>query len=497
MKLRRAGLVAGSLVVFFSACGSDDGGVAGNQVGGFSGTAGDASTDGSGASGSDAKAECKPLDVQCDGVIPKSCSLGGTWVSGAPCPFVCLDGKCTGVCAAGDTKCKLDTGLQTCGTDGKWQAATPCEFGCSADACETSCAVGEFNCYGNEVRQCDPGPPSKWVPQNPAVTCNAAAGQACDATTGTCKTLAPIGTATPTGTYYQYAVFEKDSSPFLGGFDVDSYGDYIYVNRSDEYLDVYKVVLVDSDQNGELQPNQHPLNPLATGPMEERKLEFVATYTKSGDGVPLGGSSQAELYALSDRILSLGPAHDGVISEWMMNTKTTTVVVQPTTSLPLSFMGFGDDDGLWYGGNESNRRLYSFHAPTNSWIAELEYPSLAGNHMDGMEVLVAPQTGEQYVYISDMTSDFIAQYRRDIGGWVQQALYEYGDTTSSPVEGFGFGALNHFWATSGTFLYELGGGDLQVFLDECPGGKQSCGDTEDPPCPGGQYCSSGCCEKLN
>ena len=120
---------------------------------------------------------------------------------------------------------------------------------------------------------------------------------------------------------------------------------------------------------------------------------------------------------------------------------------------------------------------------------------MAGSHMDGMEVVVSPKTKEQYVYVSDMTSDFIGQYKRgDNGGWVQEKLYEYNDSTKSMVEGFGFGTLSHFWATGGTYLYELGGGDIQKDLDPCPSGKQACGPNY-PECPTGQYCKTGCCAK--
>ena len=35
------------------------------------------------------------------------------------------------------------------------------------------------------------------------------------------------------GEFYLYSLFKKGSSPFLGGGDADSYGNYIYVNRTD------------------------------------------------------------------------------------------------------------------------------------------------------------------------------------------------------------------------------------------------------------------------
>ncbi|MCA9599877.1 MAG: hypothetical protein KC776_41510 [Myxococcales bacterium] len=492
--------VVGAVVGVFGACGGDDGGgVAGNQFGGSGGKL-DGGPDGSGANGGTAGTapiECAYGDTKCEGNTLKACSLDGTWIDSQNCPFVCSNGACGGTCAPGTTKCKLG-GEQTCDATGEWQKVSPCEFGCDSatGACRTGCNAGDFHCNGNEVQQCDAGPPSKWVPVSPAVTCNASAGQKCDEQTGTCKSLTPIGTDTPTGNYYQYAVFEKDQTPFLGGYDVDSIGDMIYVNRGGTYLDVYKVTLLDSDNDGKLEPDQHPDNPNATGPIEERKLEFIKTLTKASDNVPLGSASHAEIFAASeDKLYMLGPSHDGVISEYLMGPATSSVMVQPSSAITLSVMGFGDANGVWYGGGESARRVYSYHEPTKSWVAEFDYPNLAGSHMDGMEVVVAPKTGEQYVYVSDMTSDFIAQYHQEETGWVQANLYQYNDGTGSPVEGFGFGALNHFWATSGSYLYEVGGGEIQEFLEPCPAGKQVCGEAGQT-CPSGQVCLNGCCEGI-
>ncbi len=494
--------VIGVVASVFGACGGDDGGgVAGNQVGGGAGKTdaggdGSAASGGGGGTGGGGPIVCSYGDTQCSGNTVQTCSLDGKWVSGQKCPYVCKAGLCGGSCAPGTTQCKLD-GEQACDTNGEWAKVSPCEFGCDSGTgnCRTGCVAGDFHCNGNEVQQCDPGPPSKWVPKSPALNCVATSGQTCDAQTGTCKAPQVVGTDKPTGTYYQYAVFQKDQTAFLGGYDVDTIGDTIYVNRGGTSLDVYKVTLLDSDNDGKLEPDQHPDNPQATGPVEERKLEFIKTLTKTTDGVPLGSASHAELYALSDKLYMLGPSHDGVISEYLLGPATSSVVVQPSSSVTLSVLGFGDANGVWYAGGESARRVYSYHEPTKSWVAEFDYPNLAGSHMDGMEVVVAPKTGEQYVYVSDMTSDFIAQYHREETGWVQANLYQYSDGTGSPVEGFGFGALNHFWATSGSYLYEVGGGEIQEFLEPCPSGKQVCGEAGQS-CPTGQSCINGCCDTV-
>ncbi|MBI4700210.1 MAG: hypothetical protein HY744_03420 [Deltaproteobacteria bacterium] len=326
------------------------------------------------------------------------------------------------------------------------------------------CQGGTFHCEGNEVMQCDPNPPAKWISKNPKLTCNAPGGQACDAKSGTCKALQIIGSNKPTGTYFQFATFS--GNPFKTGYDVDCYGDTIYVNRSGQNLDIYTVALLDSDKDGKLEPNQHPNDPNNPGPIEQRVLTFVKTLTKSGDGVPLGPASAAELFADSDRIFSLGPGHDGTISEYVFNTKKTTVFADSLANHAMSQLAISAADGSIFGSNEGARRVYSFHKPSQAWVAEFAYPDLAGSHMDGLEVVSDPHNGRQYVYVSDMTSDFLGQYWHDPDkGWVQVNLFQYADKTGSYVEGMGFGTLNHFWATGGNYLYEIGGGDLTEFLE--------------------------------
>ena len=344
--------------------------------------------------------------------------------------------------------------------------------------------------------QCNPGPPAKWVPKSPATICNASSGQICSAATGTCTAATTIGGTTPTSKYYQYAIFQSGSSALLGGGDVTSWGDYVYATRSSQYIDVYKITLLDSDGDGKLEPNQHPDNPKHTGPIEQRTIQFVKTYAKSGEGAPVYSTTVSGLLSTSNNdIYSVGPSHNGSITLYDFASKTSTVPFMPTsTTLAMSFLGYAHDEKLFYGGNESYRRVYSFHVPTKAWVLEFQYPNLAGSHMDGIEAVVSPKTGQQFVYVSDMTTDFIGQYRRDDAqGWVQEALFEYNDATKSMLEGFGFGTLNHFWATSGSgHLYELGGGDIQEDLEPCPDNKAACGGTQ-PACQGTDVCLDGCC----
>jgi len=269
----------------------------------------------------------------------------------------------------------------------------------------------------------------------------------------------PIGGTTPTGDYFQYAYFTTfDGSGFLGGQDVDTYGNRIYVNRNGTDLDVYDVTLHDTDGDGVFEPDQHPSNPDATGPIETRTLDYVTTYR-----IPeLDTASTGELYAASDRIYFAGE-DEGDIYQYIFASGDTSKVVD-SDYFNISQIGYDDVNDVWYSSDESGRDVYSWNG--SSWVYEFEYPDLTGGHMDGLEVVTDPNTNIPYVYVSDMTSDFLGQYRYDsTEGWVQENLFAYSGS-GADVEGMGFGALGHFWATGWSELYEIGGGDLGGYIPD-------------------------------
>lgn len=273
-----------------------------------------------------------------------------------------------------------------------------------------------------------------------------------------------IGTVLPTtGEYYAFTYFRTGTTAFLGGYDVDSWGNRLYVNRGGSYLDVYEVECLDSDGDGTPEPNQHPDNPNHPGPIETRTLSHVTTHF-----VPeLGPPSQSEIYALSDRVFFVSRNESpSVIHEYVFATGITTSHASGEPVIGQSFLGFGEVDGAFFSGNETGRIVYSLDPAIEDWVAEFEFPSMSGSHFDGLEVVVDPNTGIQYIYVSDMTSDYLGQYRRDpILGWVQENCFEYAGT-GDYVEGMGFGALGHFWYTgSGDEIYEIGGGDLTAYLE--------------------------------
>jgi hypothetical protein len=366
--------------------------------------------------------------------------------------------------------------------------------GCVPGVCQegvgcVDCLDGQYTCDGPRVMACD-------TTQDPAVwqemeVCDPSANEACtlcdyandpncdDPPLGACRTTPLLGSATPTGSYYQYALFAADSNPYMGGGDVDSWiagtlpGDdnRIVVYNNAGTFDIYTVDLLDSDGDGVLEPNQHPDNPDETGPIEERVLTHLESVA-----APAGLSATInELYMPSpDRLFNGGPTLD----EFVIAGGSNTLVSTPPTwmgSQRFSFIGRDEINGRWYAGNENGgtigptggRRVYQHSPETDTWGIAFDYPDLAGSHADGMEVVVDERTGTPYVYISDMTSDFIGQYRWDLNkGWVQENLFQY-TGTGDLVEGMGFGAFNHFWATGGQSgsLYEVGGGDLQEYVE--------------------------------
>lgn len=342
----------------------------------------------------------------------------------------------------------------SCAPDGQSTGAENClpDICLPGTGC-VDCLPGQFTCMGDKVMTCNA---NVW---NVLEVCDPAAGEGCDLELGACAVLQPEGGTTPTGEYYQFADFQQGASGFLGGYDVDSYGDRLFVLGYSNAVDVYTVELLDSDADGMLEANQHPDNPENTGPIEARVLTHVET-------LPVFGTpslSVSEIYALEDRVYIAGSQ----ITELVLATGATQVIATPPGwASYFSHVGYDELRGAWYASNEQARRVFQQDQNTGTWGLAFLYPELAGDHMDGLEVVIDPETSIAYVYVSDMTSDFIAQYRLDPEmGWTQVNLFSYTGTAGVVLEGMGYGALYHFWASAGSSVYELGGPDLAQFLE--------------------------------
>ncbi len=134
---------------------------------------------------------------------------------------------------------------------------------------------------------------------------------------------------------------------------------------------------------------------------------------------------------------------------------------------PPSLLSYGD--GKWWAGDEL-QRVYSSTDGSN-WIYEFNsIPTAGGSHLDGLAFV------NGNVWLSDMTSNFLMRYglgdNPETGavetGWNQWNIFDYTEElggTAKLVEGMGFGALGHFWAGSGSVIYEVGGGDIGQYTD--------------------------------
>jgi len=494
-----AKILAVVLVVGAGACGDD-------STGGGSGDGGtgDASGLGDGqvtGDGSQCTNSCTtPGVLQCDGTILKVCAQDApgclAWTVQQDCAEanqVCDDSGDTPACV---TPASCHDGIQNQDESDKdcGGVCPPCPVAsqcnededCESKACTNGicqlCKAGTFSCFGNTVRQCanDEG---SWTD---VATCDPfTALTKCDAASGTCVPIPLVGNPpgpndeNVTGVYYKFASFTADDGLIrdsshgyaYSGADVDCYQDLIFANRDGEHVDVYRITLLDSDGDGKLEPNQHPDNPDAQGPIEERTLTFVETYD-----IHSGFPSMNAMYVTADRFYfpqenpQGSDGNTGDLFEYVIATGQTNKVIDSDT-MRIHQNSYDPVEHRWYASNEYARRIYSFAADANEWVGEFEYPDMIGSHLDGQEFVADPNTGIGYLYVSDMTSDYIGQFTKDAtGNWTQANLFRYNDPQGDEVEGLGYGVLYHFWSCGQQGIYELGGGDLSHYTDPTHGG---------------------------
>ena len=177
-------------------------------------------------------------------------------------------------------------------------------------------------------------------------------------------------------------------SVFLGGGDVDSYGDLIYINNSEHtgqgLLDVYRIGVSDP-----VMVNQHPDNPLATDPVIQRTLTHIKTYTIPKLSRPMCG----ELYAVDGGVYFLGESLSedaGDVFYYDFNSGVTSVICDNNydgDSLFIALLGYDDVNDVWYAGLSFDynavigRIVYSFNKAKNIWEKEFEYEDMHGGHL--------------------------------------------------------------------------------------------------------------------
>jgi hypothetical protein len=143
-------------------CGGRENGADGSSgVGSGASAAVDASDGGADAVdiGPDAFASgtCSAGTLSCQGLQPQTC-VGGPWQnSGTPCPYVCGDGTCSGVCVPLTGYCEDVGGVglfKSCGLDGQWNPDEACDAyfppPCDGGNAALGCVPGDATASSSE-----------------------------------------------------------------------------------------------------------------------------------------------------------------------------------------------------------------------------------------------------------------------------------------------------------------------------------------------------------
>lgn len=263
--------------------------------------------------------------------------------------------------------------------------------------------------------------------------------------------------------YFKYADIAATGNA-IDGYELNKTAGLLYVDRNGGYCDIYQVSIPDGSD-----PDMHPLNPYSTGTMAPRTFTLIDTYYFRGD-TSWSGGHHAEFYVDADHDFIYYGVYTKGIEKWVRNSDGTfgTYLGKVTDKDGNPILGNGDetlgydvDNNVWYS-CDRNRNVYSFDADVDTaWKFEFKYPSYAGSHHDGMEF------ANGYLWVSDMTSNYIGQWEKvGVNNWTELNRFTY--SSAHHVEGMGFEPLGHFWVTSGSRLYELGGGELQEEFDNIP-----------------------------
>lgn len=286
--------------------------------------------------------------------------------------------------------------------------------------------------------------------------------------------------------FYMYGDWNLGASgnDFLTGVNgyvdtngITSWGDagdeyVIFTGSSASYCGAHTAYIYKVDTAGD--PNMHPSNPDAMGPIATRTFTLVSTH-------PMGtySSGHDNAFYVDDTGIYYGTANNpyysnpgwgtvkgGGIFRWNFDWTGETCVLSTPAPAGTQTLARNPDTGDWWVGT-GVRALYKWDG--SSWVYQFTHPDLGGNHHDGMEIIGSS------LFCSDMTSDVIIQYHLDVAGDVinpssPDNTFSYTTPIYRNVEGLGYGPNKHIWISSwnGYTIYEIGGGPLQIALEGIP-----------------------------
>ena len=292
----------------------------------------------------------------------------------------------------------------------------------------------------------------------------------------------PVATANGED-YYLYGVWNLGApgSDHLTGMNgyvdedgVTGWGDpgdeYIVLTGGPSYGGPHWAYVYRVDTAGD--PNMHPDNPEATGPVGARTFTLINSHYM---GVYASGHDNA-FYVDQTGIYygpSDNPPRDGALGwgsmmgcgifHWDFDWNPVACVVPTPAPLWAQTLAHNPATGDWWTANFA-RDVYKWDGLV--WAYQFTHPSLGGGHHDGMEII------RDSLFISDMTSDVIIQYRLDESGNVidpppNPPYKTFTYSTLAHVEGMGFGPNRHIWIAgwNSFTIYEIGGGALQQELE--------------------------------
>jgi len=182
-------------------------------------------------------------------------------------------------------------------------------------------------------------------------------------------------------TYAQDYFVYSEYPPGQDVYAIDGYGDLLYVADGNGHCYIYRVTIPAGED-----PNMHPDNPEATGPVAVRTFTQVGTAYDFGNDCGWYGNHHAEFY-VDENYIYYGPDNYGTggIEQWAKLPDGTFGAYMGRLSIPVpptngETFGYDADNDIWYTSSRA-REIYSFEVGVDAvWQYEFRHPSYSQLH---------------------------------------------------------------------------------------------------------------------